>query len=177
MAVRGVAKRYARAVFELANEAGRLDEWQADLTTLANATSDPVVGAFLTDPNVRETQKVAAMSELFGRDEQRLAFNLSRMLIERQRIDIAPELLEVYRDLVLNSRGIAIADVVTAVELSEQERSDVRERLGRIVGKQIELRTRVDPAIIGGLVARIGDQLIDGSVTTQLRAMRAALAR
>jgi F-type H+-transporting ATPase subunit delta len=177
MAARGVAKRYARAVFDLASDAGAVDAVQGDLTTVANAMSDPVVGAFMTDPNVRESQKLAAMESLFSRVDQSLVRNLAKMLIQRQRIDAAPEILEVFRDLALEARGVAIADVTTAVELSEQERAEVRERLGRIAGKQIELRTRVDPAIIGGLVARIGDQLIDGSVTTQLRAMRAALVR
>src|SRR6188508_796987 len=140
MAVRGVAKRYARAVFELAGESGRLDEWMADLTTLANAASDPVVGAFLTDPNVRESEKQSAMASLFPRDDQQLVRNLAQMLVDRRRIEIAPELLEVYRDLVLDARGIAIAEVTTAVELTDAEQADVRERIGRIVGKQIELR-------------------------------------
>lgn len=177
MAVTGVAKRYARAVFDLANEAGTLDQVQADLTTLANAVSDPVVGAFLTDPNVREALKHEAIQRLFPGEQQWLARNLGRMLVDRRRLDAAPGILEVYRDLVLEARGIAIADVTTAVELSEREQAEVRERLGRIIGKQIELRTRVDPSIIGGLVARVGDELIDGSVATQLRALRAALAR
>lgn len=177
MAVRGVAKRYARAVFDLAVEAGAVDSVQGDLTTLANAVGDPVVGAFLTDPNMRETRKLASMDELFTGENQLLVRHLGKMLVQRQRIDAAPEILDVYRDLALEARGVAIADVTTAVDLSEQERTAIRERLGRIAGKQIELRTRVDPNIIGGLVARIGDQLIDGSVTTQLREMRAALGR
>lgn len=177
MAVRGVAKRYARAVFDLAREGGALDQVQGDLTTLANAVSDPVIGAFLTDPNVRESEKLAAMQALFGGNVQAVVRSLAKMLIQRRRIDAVPEILEVFRDLVLEARGVAIADVTTAVELTNQEQAEVRERIGRILGKQIELRTHVDPAIIGGLVARIGDQLIDGSVTTQLRAMRAALAR
>ncbi|RIK42651.1 MAG: F0F1 ATP synthase subunit delta [Chloroflexi bacterium] len=176
MAVRGVAKRYARAVFDLAQEAGTIEAVQADLTTLANAVTDRVVGAFLTDPSVHEADKINAVRALFTGPEQQLTRSLAQMLVQRRRIDAAPEILEVYRDLALEARGIAIADVTTAVELSEQERAEVRQRLGSILGKQIELRTNVDPEIIGGLVARVGDQLIDGSVTTQLRAMRAALA-
>jgi F-type H+-transporting ATPase subunit delta len=99
------------------------------------------------------------------------------MLIERNRFEIAPDMLEVYRDLLLAAQGIAIADVTTAVELTPAEQEQVGQQLADIIGRKIEMRLHVDPSLIGGLVARVGDQLIDGSVSTQLRAMRAALAR
>jgi len=177
MAVRGVAKRYAQAAFDIANEQGKLDEWLTDLTRLADAASDPVVGAFFTNPGVREAEKHAALERLFPKPEQRFALNLARLLVDRRRFEIAADLLEAFRDLVLQARGIAIADVTTAVELTSAERDRVRQQLTTLVGRTVELRMHVDPSIIGGLVARIGDQLIDGSVTTQLRQMRVALAR
>jgi F-type H+-transporting ATPase subunit delta len=177
MAVRGVAKRYAQAAFQIAQEQGTLDQWLADLTTLADAASDPEVSAFFVNPNVRERDKHAALERIFARPEQQYVLNLARLLVDRRRFEIAPELLEVFRDLVLDARGIAIADVTTAVELTPAEREQIRTRLARIVGREVELRPHVDPSVIGGLVARIGDQLIDGSVSTQLRMMRAALTR
>lgn len=177
MAARGVAKRYAQAVFDLATEGGTHDAWLADLTALANAASDPVAGEFFTGPNAAQGNKRGAIDQVLPAVSQQLSRNLAYMLIERRRFDALPEILEVYRDLLLESRGIAIADVTTAVELTPAERAEVQARLKTIVGKDIELRTRVDPSMIGGLVARIGDQLIDGSVITQLHAMRAALAR
>ena len=177
MAIRGVAKRYAQAVFDIASEAGTRDRWQADLTTLANAASDVVAGEFFTSPNVSEQGKRAAIDRLLPGDTQQYVRNLAYMLIERHRFDILPELLSVYGDMVLDAQGIAIADVTTAVDLTAAEREQVREQLHQIVGKQIELRTTTDPSLIGGLVARIGDRLIDASVTSQLQQMRAALAR
>src|SRR5690606_26845445 len=103
--------------------------------------------------------------------------NLVRLLIHRQRFDQIPNILEALEEMVLNARGIAIADVTTAVPLTDQERQAVSARLANIVGSQIEMREHVDQAIIGGIVARVGDQLIDGSVRTQLRDLRAALSR
>jgi F-type H+-transporting ATPase subunit delta len=177
MAARGVAKRYAQAVFDLANETGTRDAWLDDLTTLANIAEDPVAGDFVASPNVSTARKREIIDRLLPGNVQQQVRNLSYMLIDRNRFQIAPDMLEVYRDLLLEAQGIAIADVTTAVELDAAEQQRVREQLAGIVGRTIELRLRVDPTIIGGLVARIGDQLIDGSVQTQLRSMRAALAR
>lgn len=177
MAIRGVAKRYAQAVFDIASEAGTQDQWQADLTTLANAASDPVTGEFFTSPNVPEQGKRAAIDRLLPGEAKHYARNLAYMLIERDRFDILPELLAVYGDLVLDAQGIAIADVTTAVDLTAAEREQITSQLQQIVGKQIELRTTTDPSLIGGLIARIGDRLIDASVTSQLQQMRASLAR
>jgi F-type H+-transporting ATPase subunit delta len=177
MAVRGVAKRYAQAVFDIASESGTHEQWLADLTTLAEVADDRVAGEFFTGPNASDVLKRRAFDQFLPRPEQQLARNLAYMLIQRQRFDIVPDMLEVYRDMLLESQGIAIADVTTAVEMTPSERASVERQLSALVGKRIELRARVDPDLIGGIVARIGDQLIDGSVISQLRDMRAALAR
>lgn len=177
MAVRGVAKRYAQAVFDIANESGSHEQWLADLTTLASAADDRVAGEFFTGPNAPEQAKRRAVDNLLPRADQQLARNLAYMLIQRHRFDILPDMVNVFRDMVLEAQGIAIADVTTAVEMTADERASVERQLSALVGKRIELRARVDPDLIGGLVARIGDQLIDGSVISQLRDMRAALAR
>jgi F-type H+-transporting ATPase subunit delta len=177
MAARGVAKRYAQAVFDLATESGSQDAWLGDLTTLANAGSDEVAGQFLASPNVSAQRKREVIDRLLPGTTKQHARNLAYMLIERNRFEIAPDMLEVYRDLLLAAQGIAIADVTTAVELTPAEREQVGQQLADIIGRKIEMRLHVDPSLIGGLVARVGDQLIDGSVSTQLRAMRAALAR
>lgn len=177
MAARGVAKRYAQAVFDIASENGNQEQWLADLTTLANAADDVVGGEFFSGPNASDSYKRLAVDQILPRPEQALARNLANMLIQRHRFDILPDMVEIYRDMLLTAQGIAIAEVTTAVELTAAERAMVERQLSVLVGKRIELRTRVDPSMIGGIVARIGDQLIDGSVISQLRDMRAALAR
>ena len=177
MAARGVAKRYAQAVFDIARESGTEQLWLEDLTTLANAASDPSVGGYFTSPNVPEQAKYEAMGQILSGTKQQLVRNLVSMLIQRRRFDILPEMLEVYRDLVLQAQGISIAEVTTAVELTAAEQQAVQARLSQAVGRQIEMRLRVDPSMVGGLVARIGDWLIDGSVESQLRNLRASLVR
>jgi F-type H+-transporting ATPase subunit delta len=77
---------------------------------------------------------------------------------------------------VREHRGVAVAEVTTAVPLDAAEADDVSRRLGALIGKRIELRTQVDPSIIGGIIARVGDYLIDGSVTGQLSRLRSRLS-
>jgi F-type H+-transporting ATPase subunit delta len=177
VAARGAAKRYAQATFEIARESGTEQQWLDDLTTLANAAGDPSIGDYFTSPNVAVQDKLNALGQILPGADQQLARNLASMLVQRRRFDILPELLEVFRDLVLQAQGIAIAEVTTAVELTADEQRAVQAQLAQVVGRQIEMRTRVDPSMIGGLVARIGDLLIDGSVESQLRNLRASLAR
>lgn len=177
MASRGVAKRYAQAVFGLASESDSHDQWLADLSRLAEAADDPTIGGFLTSPNVSEPQKREAIRSLLPAENQALARNLGFMLVDRHRFDSVPLLLEVYGDLVLASRGIAVANVTTAVEMSPAERTRVSEGLSNIVGREVEVRAAVDPNIIGGMVARVGDRLVDGSVVSQLNRLRLAIAQ
>lgn len=177
MASRGIAKRYAQAVFSLAQENNTHDQWLADLEVLAEAIEDPTAGEFFVSPNVSEERKRAAVEQLLPGDDHQLSRNLAFIMIDRQRLDSVPLLLDVYRDLVLESRGIAIARVTTAVEMTPEEAALVRQGLQGLIGRQVELRTSVEPGIIGGLVARVGDRLVDGSVVSQLNRLRLSIAQ
>jgi F-type H+-transporting ATPase subunit delta len=166
------ARRYAQAVFEMADERGALDQWERDLGRLADALGDPAIAAFFASPKTPTAEKLATARRILGPDAQPLVANLTGLLIERGRFGLLPALYAAFHDMVLARRGIAVADVTTAVPLDAQERAIVQQRLRQVVGKDIELRTAVDPGIIGGIIARVGDQLIDGSVTSQLRRLR-----
>lgn len=170
----GVAKRYADAVFSLGKENGTLDKWSADLTVMGEIMSEPSVAAYLNSPSVSRQKKTALIDKALE-NAQPEARNLMRMLAERQRLDIVPELIDQFQQSMLAERGIAVANVTTAVELPEAELERIREQLGKVVNKQIEMRVTVDPAIIGGMVAQVGDTLIDSSVSNQLRRLRERL--
>jgi F-type H+-transporting ATPase subunit delta len=177
MAVQGVGKRYAEAIFDLATTPESREYWLSTLRTLADAVQDDETRAFFNNPAVSAQAKGNALSSVMPGGINDEARNLARMLIQRRRFDLIPSILEALEELALRSRGIAIADVTTAVPLTEQQQSEVRAQLSRIVGSEVEIRARVDLSIVGGIVARIGDQLIDGSVRTQLRELRATLGR
>ena len=169
------AKTYARAVFELAKERGALDAWQADLSRLEQVLADPSVAHLFHNPSVTPEHKREAVLQVLAGSQPEIG-NLIRVLAERDRLDIVPDIVRAYTEARLNAQGIAVADVTTAEPLTPPEQQLVRDQLKRIVGKDIQLRMRTDPEIIGGVVARVGDMLIDGSVVSQLRRLRARLA-
>lgn len=169
------AKRYAQAVFSLGKERGTLDAWHEDLARLSELTSDRMAAAYLANPSVSRDRKIAVIDRVM-QTSQPEARNLGRLLVERNRTQDAPMIAEMFDDLVREDRGIVVADVTTAEQLSPEAQAMVRERLQRLVGKQIEMRLEVDPSIIGGIVAKVGDSIIDGSVTSQLRKLRTRLA-
>lgn len=170
----GAAKRYAQAVLSLARERTSLDAWQADLGTLNSLMQDPKAAQFFASPRVSLREKLQLLDSalLSAQPEAR---RLARILAERNRLGIAADLYRIYSEARLADQGIAIADVTTAEPLNDAERDVVTTQLKRLIGKDIELRTKTDPAMIGGIIARVGDQLIDGSVVTRLRRLRARL--
>lgn len=172
MAVAGAAKRYGQAAFDVARENNLIDEWDRDMASLGEVLSDPEMMEYFQSPAVRHSAKVAALEEMLPAEHQTLLRNLLLLLMERRRFHAVPEVAAVFREMVLESRGIAVARVTTAVELSEDERSLVRDRLSTVLGKDIELIPQVDPSIIGGIVAQVGDDLLDGSVRSQLTLLR-----
>jgi len=171
----GAAKRYTQAVFSLAKEKGNFDQWSAELGELASIVSDPQAKVYLASPKVPVTQKQLLLDQTLANSSSEIR-NLATLLLQRNRLEIAPGIAEGFQDAVREERGIAVAEVTTAEPLDAEGQAIVRERLSQMVGKEIELRMKVDPAIIGGIIARIGDQLIDGSVLQQLRRLRTRLA-
>ena len=168
------ARRYTDAVFSIAREKGTFDQWQRDLDALGTLVSNPEAATFLDSPKVVQADKTAVI-EKFLQDAQPEARNLAAILLERRRLNIAPEMGELFRELALVELGIVVADVTTAAPIDKEAEQAITQRLGAIVGKQVEIRTHVEPDIIGGIVARIGDQLIDGSVSNQLKRLRTRL--
>lgn len=168
------AKRYVQALTDIAQESNTFDAWQRDLDTLAAVVSDSEVLSYLESPSVQDSQKLATVETVLA-DAQPEARNLLRMMIERRRLRLLPEIASQFGEEVLASKGIVMVDVTTADALDDAGEQLVRERLKGIVGKDVELRLHTDANIIGGIVARIGDQVIDGSVLNQLRRLRATL--
>src|SRR3989442_5128756 len=175
MSMESVARRYARAVFELALERGEsLDTWLGDLKAIETALSDPAVLAVLAAPQVRFEEKRAIVDRgLSGVDQLRR--NLVYMLIEGGWIEAIGSIVRELQRLVNEHKGIAEATVTTAVPISDADAQRVAERVGRLLSKRVILERRVDPSIIGGIVVRVGDTLINGSVAGRLAALREQL--
>jgi F-type H+-transporting ATPase subunit delta len=177
MAVQGVARRYAEAIFDLASTGEARDRWLNALQVLGDVATDDEMRAYFENPAISDDAKDSALQAAMSGAQNDEVRNLVRMLIRRQRFRHLPGILEAYEEMLLDARGISIAEVTTAVPLTETEHRYVGEQLARIIGSQVEVRAHVDDAIVGGIVARIGDQMIDGSVRTQLRELRSSLGR
>ncbi len=170
---RGSARRYAQAIFELAEESGSIDKWAQDLALMSDVFSDHDVARYFRDPKQRSEKKKQAVVRIFEGKVGPQSLNVLRMLAERHRTTIIPLIYEGYQGLVRQARGIVVADVTTAIEVDDAEKVRIAEHLARMTGgKQVDIRTHVNPDIIGGFVARVGDQLIDGSVATSLQQLR-----
>lgn len=169
-----VARRYARAIFDIAVERGDLDPWREDLRLMRDVLTQPRMTLFLQHPKITfETKK--GIVDRSVPDLEPLRRNLLYLLISKRRTEIVGHICAVFEELLDEYRGIAHAAVTTAVPLNEAEAAAVAEKLSRLTGKQVLLHLSVDPSIIGGVIARIGDRLLDGSVKGRLVALRQRL--
>ena len=166
------ATRYAQAIFSLGKERGTLDVWQNDLTELATLTGDARVSSYLSNPSITADTKLATLEASLPSTVQPELRNLARLLVVRGRTSLIPQIREIFEDQVRAERGITVAQVTTAEPLTDQEEALVREKLASMTGNTIEITSTIDPDIIGGIVVRVEDNLIDGSVRTQLHQLR-----
>jgi F-type H+-transporting ATPase subunit delta len=170
-----LARRYAEAYFSLAQEAGDITGWRQQLAGVAETLGDPAVGDALGNPKTSLSQRVGAGLELLdGAAPQ--ARNLARLLIERRRVGIAGEILSHYDALTDKASGVVRVEVTTAVPADAALEQRIRDSLSTQLGSDVQTTVRSDPSIVGGLVIRIGDRVIDDSLRTHLQQLQAALA-
>ena len=169
-------RRYAAAVLEIAREEGNLDAWAEAVEGLDALTTAPAaVAALQADGMTDERFQVIVRRVVPGATPKQV--NLFRLLRRKSRLALGPSIASFFRELVDEERGVARATVTTAVDLDAERRAALERRLGEQTGRRVSVETRVDPAIIGGLVVRIGDRLLDGSTRTRLRHLRTQLER
>jgi F-type H+-transporting ATPase subunit delta len=169
------ARRYARAGFDLASERGELDAWERDLRSLATVLAGAEAQAFVASRRVTREAKESFLQRTAG-ELTPLVWNLVRLLNHKGRLALLPQIAEVFQELVDDARGVAHAQVLTAVPLSDDERQALTRRLSELTGKEVTIHPHEAPEILGGLVARIGDELIDGSTRSKLEALKRQLA-
>ena len=171
----GIAKRYAEAVFDIARANGSFDRWSTELEAVAQVQKDPEVAALLATPAIGLAVKESIVTKMLpGLSPE--AANLVRLLLRRGRFALAQQIADHYRLMVNEYRGITTAEVTSAVPLTAEELRAIEQRLSAITGRQVVAETTVDRSILGGIVARIGDQLIDASVRGRLESLRKRLA-
>lgn len=174
-ATRGVARRYARAILEVAQAEKQARPLRDELAAAARAVAgNPELQRALLHPALKPEKKRAILQALFTSASALLRRALDLVTL-RGRLALLPEIAEEYTDALLESEGRAPAELVSATPLDASEAERVRAALEQALGKGIELKTRVDPALLGGLVVRVAGRDYDGSVRGRLLALKKRL--
>jgi F-type H+-transporting ATPase subunit delta len=168
--------RYARAAFEIALEQNKPDEWRQDLEKVTNVVADPEVFAFLESPKTALPKKADLLKGQL-KDVEPMVLNLLYVLVEKGDAGIMGGVAAEYSRLLDSHRGIEQAEVTMAAPLSRAELDTLQKQLGKIIGKEIVMNARVDPSLIGGMIARVGDKIIDGSAKGRLAVLRREIRR
>jgi len=169
------ARRYARAVFELAEQEGHVEQWSRRLARVRELFADPVVATVLTNPTIATEQRESLVSTATNLLDQE-GVNYARLLIESGRVEEAAEIDDEYQRLADEAAGRVRATVTTAIELPREDRNRVERELSQRLGKDVRLTVVVDPRILGGLKLQYGDRVVDASVATRLQQLRRRLA-
>jgi F-type H+-transporting ATPase subunit delta len=173
MAHQEAASRYAQAVFRIALQHGTIDQWRSDLDDIATVMSDSDSAAIFADDRRPLRDRYALVDRVL--DVAPVARNLAKLLIQKSRSQGARAVANAFSALADEHAGIAKAEITTALPVTDAQRAGIEAQLSRSLGKTVTATTAVDPALIGGLIVRVGDQLIDGSVRTRLRLLRREL--
>jgi F-type H+-transporting ATPase subunit delta len=175
--VSGVAGRYATALFELASESGAVDAVSADLATFdamiaESADLQRLVGspAFTAQEQVSAVTALTAKAGITG-----LAANFIGLVASKRRLFALPGMIRAYRARVAEAKGIVSAQVTLAEEPSAAQLKDIAATLKQVAGKDVDVSVKVDPAIIGGLVVKMGSRMVDASLKTKLNSIRLAM--
>ncbi len=172
-----VARRYAEAVFDLGVQQGTLDRWQSDLHLIAEAYSNRKLSFILRQPRIPFARKEGIVRDLLEKRVMPQALSLALLLVERELVELGPKVAEAFDQQLNDYRNQATAIVTSAVPLEAAQQAEVKSYLQALTGRTISLETRVDPSILGGLIAQIGDTLIDGSVRRRLALLRDQIIR
>jgi F-type H+-transporting ATPase subunit delta len=171
---RASGKWYAQAIFELALEKKVLEAFQQGLERLTDLARDETLMALLENPKLPFEAKTDLMKEGLG-EVHPFVSNLALLLVSKDGLRLAGEISRDYQVLLDAYRGIEHAEVTTAISLDEKDREMVSRRIGEILGRKVTLDLQVDPSIIGGFIARVGDMVIDGSLRQNLDSLGKSL--
>ena len=169
-----LARRYAKAIFTVGQEQAKLEEYNDVLTGVAGLyISNPELIDALTNPLYPVDVREKVMTGIIGSMEvDSVMGNFLSLLVEKKRAEILPEIAEEYKTMADEEKNISHGTVISAVELSNELRENVQATLEKLTGKTVELTTSVDPSIIGGIIAKVGDLVLDGSIKTQLAGLK-----
>lgn len=171
-----VAKRYTKALFELAQEKSILPQIEKDMQLIGQIIDDsPEFREFLSNPLIAEGEKQHIIKELLGKRVHELTLEFLQLLAQKRRIAILPAVVEQFRRMLLDYQNILEGELISAVPLEKKQFEAIKKRLEEMLGQTVLLQPKVQPEIIGGFVVRVEDMVIDNSIRLQLQKLREKL--
>jgi F-type H+-transporting ATPase subunit delta len=169
------ARRYADAAFEVALRDNELDGWRDDLAFAADMLGRPEVAPIVDNPAIPSADRLALVARLLEGRIRPGALRLVSLLVERGRARELGRLSDQYQRQLNAHRGIVIATVTSAAPLTDDETVEIRKRVEEMAQSQVDLRTAIDPSLLGGVTVQIGDRLLDASIRGRLERLRTQL--
>lgn len=167
---------YAQGIFEMAQGERELERVEGELLAISRALeTSPELRANLTDPQLPLDKKQGIIDGLIGGRASSLTVGLVQLLVAQERASELPAIAIAVAEAAASSRERALAEVRSAVPLDDETVERLTTALGRATGKRVEVKVVVDPSIIGGIVARVGDTVIDGSIAKRVDSVRQAV--
>ncbi|MCQ2032074.1 F0F1 ATP synthase subunit delta [Stutzerimonas zhaodongensis] len=170
-----LARPYAKAAFEFASAAGRIDAWSGMLSLAAVAVDVPQVAELLKNPRLTSESKVKTLVQLFGSDIDEAFRNFVSTLGDNDRLDVLPMIRELFEELKAEAEKTLDVEVQTAFELTPAQLQTLAAALSKRLDRTVNPQQVVNPALIGGVVIRAGDVVVDGSVRGKLSQLAESL--
>jgi F-type H+-transporting ATPase subunit delta len=172
-----IAEPYAEALLNLGEDSGLTERFSADIAGIIEALeSSQDLRQMLVNPFVKPEVKKSILNQIFGSQVDGTILKFIGLLVDRRRMMYVVAVLKQYQTLVRQARNIILAEVVTATELNDSQREAVTNKVKSMTGaSQIELSTRLDSDLIGGVIIKVGSQVLDGSIRGQLRRLSNSL--
>ena len=167
---------YAKGFLELARAEGSLESVESELFSIAETLeSSSELRSALTDPQLPNDKKTAIVDDLLGGKASSLTVGLVHLLVDQDRASELPSIARALVEIAAASRDRAVAEIRSAVPLDDQTIERLAAALGKATGKKLEVKAVVDESVVGGIVARVGDTVIDGSVAGRFQSLRNAV--
>ena len=165
-------RRYAQAIFEIAKEKDSLESWMQDLTLLSETSLNPEFVSLVNSPTVASNQKKDFVDKIFSDSISVLGKNLILLLGSNSNFEMVPEITDLFQKMVDADKGVEKAEIISAVKLTKDDEKKIMAMIKLMINKDVQLINTVDPKILGGFIATVGDKIIDGSTKSKLSAMR-----
>ncbi len=174
-----IARRYAKALILIGKEDGNAEIYRKELETLAGLmSSQPMLEQAVSNPLYNAASRRKVLVTVVDKLEiSRVVNSFAMLLFDKGRIGFLQDITDNYSALADELKGIVRADLTTAADLTDETLDQIRNSLSSLTGKDVLLATKTDASLIGGIVTRIGDLVLDGSIKTQLQNMRESLKR